>query len=250
MKATSWPTCSEPLLDHRAADEQQHRLAHDADPLGGRAVLRVDLRGVVVGVAVLADHVAVVEHVVAGAVEAGDDAHAREALGHVAQHPGDAVADAQVAAVGSRPEPEREPEQQRHDHEQGDQRELDVHDEQDHGDDHHREPLQEELHEAVLQQLLQRLDVTHDAGHDHARLLVGVVVEREALQVCEHAHPELEHHAGRDATRDADPEPARHRGDHDRDHGRDRAGEDHRPVVLLDAVVDADRRRAAAPAGS
>ena len=41
------------------------RLAHDPDPLGGRAVLGVDLRGVVVGVAVLADDVAVVQHVVA-----------------------------------------------------------------------------------------------------------------------------------------------------------------------------------------
>ena len=48
--------------------------------------------------------------------------------------------------------------------------------------------------EAVLEELLERLDVARHAGHDHARLLVGVVVEREALQVREHAHAQLEHH--------------------------------------------------------
>ena len=72
-------------------------------------------RGVVVAVAVLADDVAVVQHVVALAVEAGDDADARQALGHVGEHTGDAVADAQVAAIGRRPEPQRQADQQRHD---------------------------------------------------------------------------------------------------------------------------------------
>ena len=55
--------------------------------------------------------------------------------------------------------------------------------------------------QAVLEQLLERLDVARHAGHDHARLLVGVVVEREPLEVREHAHAELEHHARRRAAR-------------------------------------------------
>ena len=64
------------------------------------AVDRGDVRGVVVGVAVLADHVAVVQHVVPLPVEPGDHPHARQALGEVAQHAGDAVAHAVVALVG------------------------------------------------------------------------------------------------------------------------------------------------------
>ena len=61
--------------------------------LGARAVEGVDVGRVVVGVPVVADHVAVVDDVVALAVVGGHDADAVEALGQVGQHVGDPVAD-------------------------------------------------------------------------------------------------------------------------------------------------------------
>ena len=73
-----------------------------AEHLGAGAVDGVDLGRVVVGVAVVADDVAVVEDVVALAVVRGDDAHAVQALGEVGQHVGDPVADPVVAALGGR----------------------------------------------------------------------------------------------------------------------------------------------------
>ena len=87
------------VLDHRAADQQEHRLAHDPDELGGRAEAGHDPGRLVVAVAVLAHDVAVVEHVVALAVEAGHDPDALEALGDVGQDRRDPVADPHVAGV-------------------------------------------------------------------------------------------------------------------------------------------------------
>ena len=90
-------------------------LAEDAEQLGARAVDGVDLGGVVVGVPVVADHVAVVDDVVALAVVGGDDADAVQALGQVGQHVGDAVAHPVVAALGGPLEPERGDDQRRDD---------------------------------------------------------------------------------------------------------------------------------------
>ena len=227
------------VAHHVAADEQQRGLAEQPDELGARAVRRRDVRGVVVGVAVVPGDVAVLQHVVAGPVEPGDHPHARQALGQVAEHVGDAVAHAVVALVGRRPEPQREPGEDGHDHEQREQRELDVVEEQHHGDDDHREPLQRELREPVLQQLLERLDVARHAGHDHARLLVGVVVEREALQVRERADAQFEHDARRDPSGGGDARAARHRGHDHREDGEDPDDRQRGPVVRRDAVVDA-----------
>ena len=120
-KATSAPGLSEWCTHHLAADAQQGGLSQPAHQLRARAVEGVDVGGVDVGVAVLADHVAVMDDVVALAVVGGDDAHAVQALGEVGHHVGDAVAHPVVAAFGRHAEP------QRHDHEGGD-------DEQ-HGDD-------------------------------------------------------------------------------------------------------------------
>ena len=182
------------VAHHVAADEEEHRLADEADPLGEPAVGGDEHRGVVVGVAVVTDDVAVVQHVVPGAVEPGHHADAREALGEVAQHAGDAVAHALVAAVGRLAEPQRQTHEQRHDAEQCHQRQFPVVGEEHHRDDHHDETLQHELRQAVLEQLLERLDVARHAGHDHARLLLGEVVERQALQVSEDPQPQLVHH--------------------------------------------------------
>ena len=73
-----------------------------------RAVAGGDLGGVVVGVAVLADDVAVVEHVVTRAVEAGHHTYARQALREVAEDSGDPVAHTVVALVGRATEPQRQ----------------------------------------------------------------------------------------------------------------------------------------------
>jgi hypothetical protein len=52
------------------------------------------------------------------------------------------------------------------------------------------------LGETVLQELLQVLDVARHPGHDHARLLLGVEVERQSLEVGEHLRPQVVHHPG------------------------------------------------------
>ena len=88
---SSSPTCMV-LQDHVAADAQQQRLAEDADHDGRGTVDGVGPTGVEVRVAVLADHVAVVQDVVALAVGGRDDADAVERLGEVGEHVRDAVA--------------------------------------------------------------------------------------------------------------------------------------------------------------
>ncbi len=89
--------------------------------------------------------------------------------------------------VGTRrppPEPHRAEEQRRHQHEhtegQGPAEEAE-HDE--HADE--AEDVDERGDEAGLQQLRERVDVGGHAGHDSARHLAVVVVERESLQVGE-----------------------------------------------------------------
>ena len=57
----------------------------------------------------------------------------------------------------------------------------------------HRQSLDRELRESVLEQLLQHLDVTRHPGHDHARLLVGEVVERQTLDVRVDPDPQVVH---------------------------------------------------------
>ena len=71
---------------HPAADEQQHRLPDDTDRLVGRAVDGSDGRGLDVGVAMLADEVGVMDHVVSSAVVGDDDPHPGQALGEIGQH--------------------------------------------------------------------------------------------------------------------------------------------------------------------
>ena len=102
------------------------RLAEVAEQLRAGTVDRVDLGGVVVRVAVVADDVAVLDDVVALAVVGGDRADAVQALGEVGEHVGDPVADAVVAALGGRAEPQRRDRQQRDDERERDQRQLDV----------------------------------------------------------------------------------------------------------------------------
>ena len=132
------------------------------------------------------------------AVEAGHDADALEALGDVGQDRRDPVADPLVAACSRRVRNQSDRATSRgHEHEQGDQRQLDVHRQQHDRDDDHRQPLDAELDEAVLEQLLQRFDVARHPGHDHAGLLAGEEVERQALEVREDPDPELEHHPRR-----------------------------------------------------
>ena len=98
------------VAHHVAADEQQRGLAEQPDELGARRRRSPRCRAVwSLASRYCTDDVAVVQHVVACPVEAGDDPHARQALGEVAQHAGDAVADAVVALVGRRPEPQRQP---------------------------------------------------------------------------------------------------------------------------------------------
>ena len=61
--------------DHGATDSEQQGLTEDPDGLGAGAIDGVDGSGGDIGVAVLADHIAVVNGVVCSAVVGGDDAH-------------------------------------------------------------------------------------------------------------------------------------------------------------------------------
>ena len=89
-----WCSTMSPPMASRAAWPRQ------PEQLGARAVDGVDVGRVVVGVPVLADHVAVVDDVVALAVVGGDDPDAVQALGQVGEHVGDPVAHPVVAALG------------------------------------------------------------------------------------------------------------------------------------------------------
>ena len=122
---------------HRSADEQQAGLAQPAEHLGAGPVDAVDPGGVVVGVAVLADDVAMVDDVVPLAVVGGHDADARQALLEVRQHVGDAVPDPRVAAVGGDAEPEGQPGQRGHDEHHGHDGQVRVHVEEDGRHDEH-----------------------------------------------------------------------------------------------------------------
>ena len=84
---------------HVAADRQQRSLPEVAEHLCAGPVDRVDLGGVVVGVAVDPDDVAVLDDVPALAVVGGDRAHAVQALREISEDAGDPVAHALVATL-------------------------------------------------------------------------------------------------------------------------------------------------------
>ncbi len=97
------------VVEHHAAPHaEQRRLPEEAEQLGARAVHRVDLCRVVVGVPVPTDDVAVPQDVVPLAVVRGHDAHALQALGEVGEHEGDPVPHLVVAAFGRSTEPQRQ----------------------------------------------------------------------------------------------------------------------------------------------
>ncbi len=217
---------------HGAADGQHDGLAEDAQHLGARSVDGVDVGRVVVGVPVVADHVAVVDHVVALAVVGGHDADAVEALGQVGQHVGDPVADPVVAALGGPLEPDRGADQRRDDQHHGDEGQQHVGGEQDDGDDHHGQRLDGQLGEAVLQELLEVLDVAGHAAHDHAGLLLGEEAEREALEVGEDLDPEVVHDPGGQPAGHLHLEPLGQRGDDDEHQVGDGHGHDDAEVEV------------------
>ena len=213
----SSPICELVLQHHVAADGQHDDLADDPEQLRSRPVDPVDPPGVVVGVAVVPDHVAVVHHVVPLAVVGRDDAHALQALGEIGQDQGDAVADLVVAALGGPLEPDRHDDQRRHDHDDGDEGQPHIGGEEEDGDDHHGQALNGELGQAVLQELLEVLDVAGHPAHDDAGLLLGEEVEGEALQVAEDGDPQVVHDPRGQPTGDPDLAPLRDGRDDHRD---------------------------------
>ena len=176
------------------------------------------------------------------AVVGRHDAHPVQALGEVGEDVRDAVAHPVVAALGRPAEPERHADERRHDEHHGDEREAHVHGEEHHGDDDHGQALDRELGEPVLQELLQVLDVARHAAHEHARLLGGEEVERQALQMGEDPRAEIVHHPGGETTGDLDAGALQQCG---RDDGGEvQAGDedDDREVLVTGrhAVVDGD----------
>ena len=228
------PERQAPAQHHVAPDAEQHTLPEHAEHLGARPVDGVDLGGVVVGVAVLADDVAVMDDVLALAVVGGDDAHAVQALGQVGEHVGDAVADLVVAALRGDPEPQRHHREDRDDQDDGDEGQPHVPREQADRDDDHREALDGELGETVLQQLLEVLDVARHAAHDDAGLLRREETQRQPLQMREHLDTQIVHDPGGEATGDLHLCPLGEGADDDR-HEIDDGRHDHD----LEAVVRA-----------
>ncbi len=223
---------------HLAADCQQPGLGQVSQHLGAGPVDGVDVGGVVVGVPVLADHVAMVDHVAGLAVVGGDHPDPVEVLRQVSQHVGDAVTHPVIAPLRSGLEPQRADDQQWHHHQHRVQGQEGVGGEQHAQDDHHGQGLHRELSQAVLQQLLQVLDVAGHAAHDHAGLLIGVEVQPQALQVGEHPDPQVVHDQGRQPAGDLYHGPLGHGRDPDRDHVEDGDGHHDRHVLGDHAVID------------
>ena len=171
------------IENHMPTDEQQDGLSDGADGHGAGRVDSARPCGVEVRIEMRADHVDVVNGVLAAAVVRRDHADAGEALGDVRQHVGDAVADAPVPGLGDLAEPDAHEERRGHHHEQGEQGKRHAAREEHDCDHDERERLHGEVDEAFLEQLGERFDVARHACHEHAGLLVRVVPERLALQV-------------------------------------------------------------------
>ena len=179
--------------DHEPADGQDHHLAQDPERLADGPEDGPGAGGDQVGPVVVVGQSLVVVDVAGPPVVGSHGAHARQALLEVAQQVGDPVPDLVVAAGRRPPVPDRGGHQHRHHGQQDDGAQPQVQAEHDAGDDHHGQPLDRHLHQALLEERGEVLHVTGHAGHDDPRLLPLVVVEREPLQVGEHAEPELFH---------------------------------------------------------
>ena len=218
-----------------------------ADELRAGSVNGIDLGRVQVGIPVGADHIAVVQHVVPLAVVGGDDTDAVKGLGQVGQDVGNPVADPVIPVFGPLAEPEREHCQRRDDQQDGDQGQLDIQRQHDARDHDHRESLHRELRQPVLEQLLQVFDVAGHTAHDHARLLLGVEVERQSLQVGKDLHSQVVHDPRRQPSGDLGHEALSDRGNGHGDQIEDRDHDDDAHVLFgPEAPVDpdTDQRRA------
>ena len=109
----------------------------------------------------------------------------------VGQHGCDLVAHPRVANIGTAAEPQRQHESGGYHHDHGHRSQQRVVDEQDDRDHHQRERLHGDVDETFLEQQGERLYVAGHAGHQHARFLFGVEIQREPLQMREDPHPQL-----------------------------------------------------------
>ena len=203
---------------HVPADQHDHRLREHADELRTRAVDAADVRGVEVGLAVLADDVGVLHPVVRLAVVRRDHPRARQVLLEIGHQVGDPVAHREIAVVGLRAEPDGEQRHRGHDAQDDVERERGVHREHLPDDHGQRADLEPHVDEALLEQHLDGFDVARGAGHDATRLLVREVVEREPLDVAEHAVAEAVEHVLADAARPRGADRADDGGRHQQPH--------------------------------
>ena len=164
-------------------------------------------------------------------------AHAGDALLELGVDGGDGLACVRVGLGGTAPEPDRRDHERRHQHEHAErQRPADEAEDHEHTDEAH--DVHQRGDQAGLQQLRERVDVGGHAGHDPARQLAVVVVERQPLQVREDPDAQREQQPFRGATGvpgvGPGDEPVDQRGDEEQGRRRpQRAG-----GVLLHAFVE------------
>ena len=116
--------------------------------------------------------------------EGAHDADARQRLLQVGGDRADRLARAPVGVGADDPEGQR-PDRHHREDEEGQQRELDVEEEQDHDRADERQRGLEQRHDGVGDERVERLDVVGHARDEHARRPALVEADRQLLQVAE-----------------------------------------------------------------
>ncbi len=166
------------------------------------------------------------------------DRRSHDGLGHLREH----LAHARPGRVErgretvlERPHDEDQRHDQRHDRERQLPR---VHEHQrERGDDLEARP--DPRDPTPLHELLHRVDVGRHSGDEHPALLVGLLGDRQAMDVRERSNPQTHHRALRGSNQPPAGGACRHEGQHDEGEGRRAdASHEHRAEPAVEAAVE------------
>ena len=233
------------LDDEPAADAEDDRRRDRREDVDGREVEPVQDHGLVVGLAVALVHASERRLARRLARERLDDAHPRDVLRERRRDEPEALADAAVRLVRSRPEPRRREPHQREDDERREREPPVEEEEDDHGPDEDERVL-DEARDAVGDELVERLDVVRDPADDRARAVALVVAERQPLEVAEELDPQVGERAFADPAREVGLRAREHEGGDARSEERDDDEVSVPQSPAVDAVVDGELRQVAA----